>query len=120
MSKKVNVAEKLSLFEELWTPKVIAQMNEVQFKLVKVQGEFVWHQHEDTDEVFIVVEGTLGIEFRDGTTMLSSGEMCVIPKGIEHKPFAKELCKIMIIEPCNVINTGEAGGELTAQNDVWI
>ena len=120
MINKVNISEKFSLFNETWTPKVVAQMNQVQFKLVKVEGEFVWHTHEDTDEVFIVIEGNLGIEFRHGTLSLAAGEMCVIPKGEEHKPFADKECKVMIIEPCNVVNTGDSGGALTAENDVWI
>lgn len=120
MNNKINIVEKFSLFEELWTPKVIAQMNTTQFKLVKIQGEFTWHAHQDTDEVFVVIEGDMGIEFRDKTIELSTGEMFVIPKGVEHKPFAKEQCKIMIIEPVGVINTGETHGILTAENDVWI
>ena len=117
---KVNIADKFSLFDELWTPKVIAQMNQVQFKLVKIQGEFTWHSHEDTDEVFMVMSGCMSIELRDKTIRLSAGEMFVIPKGVEHKPYAQELCQVMIIEPKGVINTGGAGGALTAENDVWI
>ncbi|WP_281557523.1 cupin domain-containing protein [Thalassomonas sp. RHCl1] len=117
---KVNIADKFSLFDELWTPKVIAQMNQVQFKLVKIQGEFTWHSHEDTDEVFMVMSGCMSIELRDKTIRLSAGEMFVIPKGVEHKPYAQELCQVMIIEPKGVINTGDAGGALTAENDVWI
>jgi len=120
ISTKVNFQEKLSKFSDHWSPRVIAQMNNVQFKLVKVAGEFVWHDHPDTDEVFIVIEGTLNIEFRDRTETLASGEMLVIPKGVEHKPFAHTECKIMIIEPEGVVNTGDTGSELTAQNDVWI
>jgi len=120
ISTKVNFQDKLSKFSDHWSPRVIAQMNDVQFKLVKVAGEFVWHDHPDTDEVFIVIEGSLSIEFRDRTETLTPGEMLVIPKGVEHKPFANNECKIMIIEPEGVVNTGDAGSELTAQNDVWI
>jgi len=120
MNDKINIAEKLSLFDELWSPRVVAQMNKIQFKLVKIQGEFTWHAHQDTDEVFMVIAGTMGIEFRDKSIELFPGEMFVIPKGIEHKPFAKKQCEIMIIEPVGVVNTGEAGGILTAKNDVWI
>jgi len=120
MNNKVNISEKFSLFEELWSPKVIAQMNQTQFKLVKIQGEFTWHDHQDTDEVFIVIEGDMAIEFRDKTVELFAGEMIVIPKGVEHKPFAKTQCKVMIIEPTGVVNTGGSGGTLTAKNDVWI
>ncbi|WDE01677.1 cupin domain-containing protein [Thalassomonas actiniarum] len=117
---KVNIADKFSLFDELWTPKVIAQMNQVQFKLVKIHGEFTWHSHEHTDEVFMVISGHMTIELRDKTIALSAGEMFVIPKGVEHKPYAQELCQVMIIEPQGVINTGDTGGALTAENDVWI
>ena len=116
----INLKDKLSKFREHWSPKVIAEMNDYQFKLVKMQDEFVWHNHHDTDEVFIVLDGLMTIEFRDGNVELSSGEMFVVPKGVEHKPRAKHECKLMIIEPKGVVNTGDAGGELTAENDVWI
>ncbi|MGB1010325.1 MAG: cupin domain-containing protein [Thiolinea sp.] len=95
-------------------------MNDYQFKLVKVQGEFVWHDHQDTDEVFIVMSGSLDIEFRDGKVTLNAGEMYVVPKGVEHRPVAVDECQIMIVEPKGVVNTGDAEGELTADNDVWI
>ena len=95
-------------------------MNDYQFKLGKFEGEFAWHDHKDTDEVFIVIEGTLSIEFRDKVVELSESEMIVVPKGVEHKPFANEECKVMLVEPNGVVNTGDSGGELTAENDVWI
>ena len=95
-------------------------MNDYQFKLVKVQGDFVWHSHLDTDEVFIVLEGELDIEFRDGKVTIKSGEMFVVPKGIEHKPFSENECKIMLVEPKGIVNTGDVGGELTAEDGVWI
>ena len=95
-------------------------MNDYQFKLAKVEGEFVWHIHEDTDETFIILDGELTIEFRDRTLTLSKGEMIVVPKGVEHKPAAETECRIMIIEPKGITNTGDAGGSLTAENDVWI
>ncbi len=95
-------------------------MNDYQFKLVKVEGEFVWHDHPQTDEVFIVIEGTLIIEFRDGQVCLEAGEMFVIEQGVEHKPNAETECKIMIIEPKGIINTGAEGSALTADNKVWI
>lgn len=98
----------------------MAEMNDYQFKLAKVQGEFVWHDHPDTDEVFIVLDGTLEIEFRDGKVTLKSGEMFVIPMGVEHKPVAQSECAIMLIEPRGVVNTGEVGNKLTAENDVWV
>ncbi|HEX5792160.1 MAG TPA: cupin domain-containing protein [Rheinheimera sp.] len=116
----INFKDKFSKFSEHWSPRVIAEMNDYQFKLVKVEGEFVWHDHPDTDEVFIVIEGTLNIEFRHGVVSLNSGEMFVIPKGVEHKPVAARECKIMLVEPKGVVNTGDSGGELTAENDVWV
>ena len=116
----LNFDEKLSLFDEHWSPKVIAEMNDYQFKLVKLKGDFVWHDHKDTDETFIVLEGNLRIDFRDGQVNLSKGEMFVVPKGVEHKPYADEEVKVLLIEPQGVVNTGEEGGGLTAQNDVWI
>lgn len=119
--KAINFQEKLGKFSEHWSPKIIAQMNNYQFKLVKLQNEFVWHDHTDTDETFIVLEGEMSIEFRDGKVDLKEGEMFVIPKGVEHKPFAEKECKVMIIEPKGVVNTGNAEeGKLTADNDVWI
>ncbi|WP_338520041.1 cupin domain-containing protein [Alteromonas gracilis] len=117
---KINVLEKFSKFSECWTPKVIAEMNDYQFKLARFKGEFTWHEHKDTDEVFFVVQGEMGIEFRDKTIHLSEGEMMVVPKGVEHKPFADNECKVMLVEPKGVVNTGESGGNLTASNDVWI
>jgi len=118
--KKINLEDKLSKFSEHWSPKVIAEMNDYQFKLVKIEGEFVWHDHPDTDEVFIVIEGTMHIEFRDRTIELREGEMLVVPKGVRHKPYAEEECKVMLVEPRGVVNTGDTGDELTADNDVWV
>jgi len=116
----INFKEKFTKFNEHWSPRVVAEMNDYQFKLAKVEGEFVWHDHPDTDEVFIVIEGTLNIEFRDGVVSLNSGEMFVIPKGVEHKPVADNECKIMLVEPKGVVNTGDSESELTAKNDVWV
>jgi len=118
--KPLNFKDKLSLFSELWAPKVIAEMNDYQFKIVKIKGDFVWHDHKDTDETFIVLEGRLRIDFRDGQVELSDGEMFVVPRGIEHKPYAEEEVKMLLIEPRGVKNTGAKSGELTAENDVWI
>ena len=117
---KINLQEKFSKFSQHWTPKVIAEMNDYQFKLVKLEGEFVWHNHDDTDEVFIVIEGKMFIEFEDETIELNQGEMYVVPKGVQHKPYSEQECKVMLVEPKGVVNTGEASGDLTAQNDVWI
>ncbi len=121
MNKKpVNFGEKFALLREQWQPRVIAEMNDYQFKLVKLEGDFVWHDHKDTDETFIVLDGTLRIDFRDGAVSLSAGEMFVVPKGVEHKPYAEREVKMLLIEPRGVRNTGDEGGERTAENDVWI
>lgn len=116
----INLRNKFELFAEHWSPKVVVEMNDYQFKLVKLIGDFVWHSHNDTDEVFIVVTGAMTIAFRDGEVKLNEGEMYVVSKGVEHKPFADEECRVLIIEPRGVINTGDVGGSMTAQNDVWI
>jgi len=118
--KAINFAEKLSLFSEQWSQRVIAEMNDYQFKLAKLEGEFIWHDHADTDEVFIVLEGHLRINFRDGAVDLGAGEMFVIPKGVEHKPVAQRETKILLVEPRGVINTGAQESDRTRQNDVWI
>ncbi len=118
--KPINFQGKLGLFDDHWAPRVIAEMNDYQFKLVKIQGDFVWHDHPDTDETFIVLEGELRIDFRDGHVRLGSGEMYVVPRGVEHKPCAGKEVKMLLIEPRGVVNTGAEGGELTAENDVWI
>jgi mannose-6-phosphate isomerase-like protein (cupin superfamily) len=116
----INLAQKFSLFTEQWQPRVIAEMNDYQFKVVKLQGDFIWHDHKDTDETFIVIEGTLRIDFRDGAVEIGPGEMFVVRKGVEHKPYAEREVKLMLIEPRGVRNTGEEGGARTAANDVWI
>ena len=116
----INLAQKFSLFSEQWQPKVVAEMNDYQFKLVKLHGDFIWHQHSDTDEVFLVIEGNLRIDFRDGAVHLSAGEMFVVPKGKEHKPYAEKEVKLLLIEPRGVKNTGGEASERTAPNDVWI
>ena len=118
---KVNFGEKLSKFSEQWTPKVIAEMNDYQFKLVKIEGEFVWHEHPDTDEAFIVIEGSMRIDFEDGSSVdLERGEMYVVPRGVRHRPCAKTECKVMLVEPKGVVNTGDTDSELTAPNDEWV
>jgi mannose-6-phosphate isomerase-like protein (cupin superfamily) len=118
--RPINFGQKFALFDEQWQPKVIAEMNDYQFKVVKLQGDFVWHDHQDTDETFIVIEGELRIDFRDGAVRIGAGEMFVVPKGVEHKPYAEREVKLLLIEPRGVSNTGDAGGARTAQNDVWI
>jgi len=116
----INFRQKLGLINEHWQPRVVAEMNDYQFKLVKLQGDFIWHDHKDTDETFVVIEGELRIDFRDGAVRIGAGEMFVVPKGVEHKPYAEQEVKMLLIEPRGVPNTGEAGGERTAPNDVWI
>lgn len=118
--KSVNFQQKFGLFSEQWLPKVVAEMNDYQFKVVKLLGDFIWHHHKDTDETFIVVEGDLRIDFRDGAVRVSTGEMFVVPKGVEHKPYAEHEVKLLLIEPRGVRNTGHEGGDRTAANDVWI
>ncbi|WP_051516379.1 cupin domain-containing protein [Herbaspirillum sp. RV1423] len=118
--KAINFAEKLSLFSEQWSQRVIAEMNDYQFKLAKLEGEFIWHDHVDTDEVFIVLEGKLRIDFRDGAVHLGAGEMFVIPKGVQHKPYAESETKILLVEPRGVVNTGNEESDRTRQNDIWI
>ncbi len=116
----INLQEKLALFDAQWSPRVIAEMNEIQFKLVKLQGEFVWHSHAETDEVFLVLAGEMEIAFRDGRVSLCAGELFVVPKGVEHKPVAEKECHVLLVEPRGVVNTGDARGELTAENDRWV
>jgi mannose-6-phosphate isomerase-like protein (cupin superfamily) len=118
--KAINLDQKFGLIHDQWKPKVIAEMNDYQFKLVRLQGEFIWHDHKDTDETFIVIDGVLRIDFRDGAVHLAAGEMFVIPKGVEHKPYAESEVRVLLIEPRGVPNTGDEGGDRTAESDVWI
>jgi len=119
-SEVINLAQKLAKFSEHWSPRVVAEMNDYQFKVVKLQGEFVWHLHKDTDEVFLVLNGEMEIGFRDRTVTVRAGELFVVPKGAEHVTRAARECHALIVEPRGVVNTAEAGGSLTAQNDVWV
>jgi mannose-6-phosphate isomerase-like protein (cupin superfamily) len=118
--QSINFARKFALLDAPWRPRVVAEMNDYQFKVVKLEGDFIWHHHEKTDETFLVLDGTLRIDFRDGTVEVSAGEMFVVPKGIEHKPCAEGEVKLLLIEPRGTTNTGEEGGDRTAPNDVWI
>ena len=118
--ESVNFNQKLNKFSDQWSPKVIAEMNDYQFKLAKVQNEFIWHSHANTDETFIVIKGSLTIEFREGSVKLKEGELYIVPKGVEHKPFASQECHILLIEPKGVINTGDIVSDVTSKNDVWI
>ena len=119
-AQSINLLQKISLLNEQWSPRVVAEMNDYQFKVVRIQGEFIWHSHAETDETFLVLDGNLRIDFREGHVLLGSGELYVVPKGVEHKPYAEHEVKLMLIEPRGVLNTGHEGGERTAQNDLWI
>ena len=116
----VDTSEKLALFSEHWRPKIVASLNDYHVKLVKLQGQFTWHAHQNTDELFLVLAGTMHISMRDREVSLSPGQLFVVPKGVEHRPWSEEECSVMLLEPAGLVNTGEAGGEQTAPNDVWI
>jgi mannose-6-phosphate isomerase-like protein (cupin superfamily) len=116
----INISDKFVLLDKFWSPRIITQMNDYHFKLVKIQGDFIWHSHPDTDEVFIVLKGEMGIEFRDFHRKISEGELLVVPRGVEHKPYAESECHVMLVEPAGTPNTGDAGGERTADVDQWI
>ncbi len=111
---KVNLEEGLSRFDDHWSPKIIADMNDYKVQLVKIQGEFVWHKHDDTDELFLVIAGRLRMEMRDGDVELGPGDLLVVPKGVEHRPTAPEEVHLLLIDPFGEPNTGDAGGERTA------
>src|SRR5215468_958738 len=111
---------KLDLLSERWAPRVVAELNDYQFKVVRIEGDFIWHDHPETDEAFIVIGGRLRLDFRDRSVVLGPGEMFVVPKGTEHKPYAEKEVKMLLIEPRDTLNTGRAGGERTAENDVRI
>lgn len=113
----IDLAQKYSLFTEHWSPKVVARLNDYEIKLVKLEGEFVWHRHDETDELFLVISGELTIQLRDGDVTLGPGQMFVVPRGVEHCPIAAGEVHAMLIEPAGVVNTGDAGGELTARYD---
>ena len=119
-TESINLNHKFKLFSDNWSPKVIAEMNDYQFKLIKINGEFIWHSHDDTDEAFIVINGEFTIKFRDRKVDIKKGEMFIVPKGVEHKPIAKNECQIMVIEPKGVVNTCDKKSDLTAKNNVWI
>jgi mannose-6-phosphate isomerase-like protein (cupin superfamily) len=116
----INLKAKLSQFNELWTPYIIAQLNEYHIKVVKIQGEFVWHSHPETDEAFFVLSGSMRILLPDGEVALNEGELFVVPRGLEHKPVALLECAVLLIEPAGTLNTGDSGGERTKSSDSWI
>lgn len=118
--EKINIAQKFSLFNEHWSPKIVAELNGQHVKLAKIEGPFVWHQHDDEDELFLVVKGRLTMELRDGDVVLEEGEMLVVPRGVEHRPVAEEEVWILMFEPASTVNTGDAGGERTVAAPEWI
>ena len=111
--KKVNIAEKLSLFQDFWNPRIVGELNGQQVKLVKFQGEFVWHKHDLEDELFYVVKGSFTMEFRDRSIELNENEFLIVPKGVEHRPVAVNEVSVMLFEPASTLNTGDTRGELT-------
>ncbi|MGC8548159.1 MAG: cupin domain-containing protein [Acidobacteriaceae bacterium] len=119
-TEAIHLAEKLAQLHQHWSPRVVAEMNDYQFKVVKLLGDFVWHTHDHTDEAFLVLAGEMEIGFRDRTVTLRAGDLFVVPRCVEHITRAPQECHALIMEPRGVINTGDTGGELTAQNDVWI
>jgi mannose-6-phosphate isomerase-like protein (cupin superfamily) len=115
MTEKVNLAQKLGLFDEYWQPKIVARINDNDIRIVKVKGEFVWHKHDDTDDFFLVLQGHLTIQLRDRNVELDEGELFVVPRGVEHCPRADEEASVLLIEPAGTINTGDAGGPMTTE-----
>lgn len=111
--EKVNIAQKLSLFTEHWSPKIVGELNGQLVKLVKLKGEFVWHQHDHEDELFYVISGVLTMQFRDKTVMVNEGEFIIVPSGVEHRPVAEEEVAVMLFEPASTLNTGDAESDLT-------
>jgi mannose-6-phosphate isomerase-like protein (cupin superfamily) len=118
--RAINLGEKFDLVTDLWQPRVVAELNDYQFKIVRVEGDFVWHDHPDTDEAFLVLEGELRIDLPDGPVRVREGELFVVPRGVQHKPYAEREVRLMLIEPRGVPNTGSEGGPRTADQDVWI
>jgi mannose-6-phosphate isomerase-like protein (cupin superfamily) len=115
MSKAINLNEKLALFAEHWQPRIVAQVNDYDVRIVKVKGEFVWHAHDETDDFFLVLDGHLTIQLRDGNVELGPGELYVVPRGVEHCPRAEHETAVLLIEPAGTVNTGDTGGPLTAE-----
>jgi mannose-6-phosphate isomerase-like protein (cupin superfamily) len=113
MIEKVNLAEKFSRFDERWSPKIVGELNDAYVKVVKLEGEFVWHHHDDEDELFWVVSGRLRMELRDGDVILDPGELLVVPKGVEHRPVAEGETHVVLIEPKTTLNTGNVRNERT-------
>jgi mannose-6-phosphate isomerase-like protein (cupin superfamily) len=116
----VNISDKFSLITKFWDPKIIAQLNDYHFKIARIKGEFIWHSHPETDEVFFVIKGSLVIHLRESVLNLEAGELCVVPRGVEHKPSADLECQILMVEPAGTLNTGDTEGNRTVQDITWI
>ncbi|WP_061243237.1 cupin domain-containing protein [Ectopseudomonas composti] len=116
----IDLKYKASLIDQQWSPRVVAEMNDYQFKVVRIEGEFIWHSHPETDEAFLVLEGVLRIDLPEGCVYVNPGELYVVPRGVEHRTAAQGEAKLMMIEPRGIVNTGHEGGDLTAANDIWI
>ena len=114
--KKINISQKLAQFNDHWNPRIIGELNKQHVKLAKIKGEFIWHKHDDEDEMFLVLKGTLKIEFRDRTETIQENEIIIVPKGVEHKPIAEQEVSIMLFEPATTINTGDLENERTRKN----
>lgn len=119
-SLPIDLLHKASLIEQQWSPRVVAEMNDYQFKVVRIEGEFIWHSPPETDEAFLVLEGILRIDLAQGCVHVKPGELYIVPKGVEQRTAALGEAKLMMIEPRGILNTGHEGGERTAVNDVWI
>jgi mannose-6-phosphate isomerase-like protein (cupin superfamily) len=113
---KINIKDKLSLFHDYWNPRIVAELNGQHVKLAKLQGEFIWHKHDNEDEMFLVIEGQLKMEFRDKTITINENEFIVVPRGVEHRPIADKEVSIMLFEPSTTINTGDTKDNLTREN----
>ena len=118
--QKINLTQKFNLFSEHWTPKILGELNNQYLKIAKVKGEFVWHDHANEDELFMVIKGQLNIQLQDETVILNEGEIYIVPKGVQHKPFAKEECWILLLEPKETKHTGEVKDVLTVDENEWI
>ena len=113
--EKINLGERLARFSDHWSPKIVAELNGQHVKLVKVEGEFVWHKHDREDELFLVLRGSLAIHFRDRVVELGEGELCVVPRGVEHKPVARGEASVLLLEPAGTLNTGNVRDERTVE-----
>jgi len=118
--EKVNLQEKFMLFNDTWHPRIVGALNGQHVKVVKLQGEFVWHQHENEDELFLVVAGKMTIQFRDRDVQLQTGEILIVPRGVEHCPVADEMCQVLLLEPASTVNTGSVPSDMTVENPEWI